>query len=101
MNDLLKALYDKFYEPPDMTETLSEIKSIHQQLIEQLDKPPRRLVLKLVDDEERVADDLALDSFIAGFQLAWQLSAEVHYRCEVHPMVIKDYGQDGLCPDEE
>ena len=65
MNDLLKALYDKFYEPPDMTETLSEIKSIHQQLIEQLDKPPRRLVLKLVDDEERVADDLALDSFIA------------------------------------
>lgn len=36
MNDLLKALYDKFYEPPEMTETLSEIKSIHQQLIEQL-----------------------------------------------------------------
>lgn len=101
MNDLLKALYDKFYEPPDMTETFSEIKSIHQQLIEQLDKPARRLVLKLVDDEEKVADDLSLDSFIAGFQLAWQLSAEVHYRCEVRPMVIKDYGQDELCPDEE
>ena len=101
MNDLLKALYDKFYEPPDMTETLSEIKSIHHQLIEQLDKPARRLVLKLVDDEEKVTDDLALDSFIAGFQLAWQLSAEVHYRCEVRSMVIKDYGQDELCPDEE
>ena len=37
MNDLLKALYDTFYKPPKMTETLSEIKSIHQQLVEQLD----------------------------------------------------------------
>ena len=45
MNDLLKALYDTFYKPPKMTETLSEIKSIHQQLVEQLDKPARRLVL--------------------------------------------------------
>ena len=101
MNDLLKALYDTFYKPPKMTETLSEIKSIHQQLVEQLDKPARRLVLKLVDDEEKVADDLSLDSFIAGFQLAWQLSAEVNYRCESSPMGMKDYGQDEICPDEE
>ena len=77
MNDLLKALYDTFYKPPKMTETLSEIKSIHQQLVEQLDKPARRLVLKLVDDEEKIADELSLDSFIAGFQMAWQLAAEV------------------------
>ena len=101
MNDLLKALYDTFYKPPKMTETLSEIKSIHQQLVEQLDKPARRLVLKLVDDEEKVADDLSLDSFIAGFQLAWQLSAEVNYRCESNPMVMKDYGQDETCPNEK
>ena len=101
MNDLLKALYDTFYKPPKMTETLSEIKSIHQQLVEQLDKPARRLVLKLVDNEEKVADDLSLDSFIAGFQLAWQLSAEVNYRCGSSPMVMKDYGQDEICPDEE
>ena len=101
MNDLLKALYDTFYKPPKMTETLSEIKSIHQQLVEQLDKPARRLVLKLVDDEEKIADDLSLDSFIAGFQLAWQLSAEVNYRCESNTMVMKDYGQDEICPDEE
>ena len=101
MNDLLKALYDTFYKPPKMTETLSEIKSIHQQLVEQLDKPARRLVLKLVDDEEKVADDLSLDSLIAGFQLALQLSAEVNYRCESSPIVMKDYGQDEICPDEE
>ena len=69
--------------------------------MEQLDKPARRLVLKLVDNEEKVADDLSLDSFIAGFQLAWQLSAEVNYRCESSPMVMKDYGQDEICPDEE
>ena len=101
MNDLLKALYDTFYKPPKMTETLSEIKSIHQQLVEQLDKPARRLVLKLVDDEEKVADDLSLDSFIAGFQLAWQLSAEVKCRCESGAMVMEDCGQGGVCPDEE
>ena len=50
-----------------MTETLLEIKSIHQQLIERVDEPARRLVLKLVDDEKKAADDLALDSFIAEF----------------------------------
>ena len=101
MNDLLKALYDTFYKPPKMTETLSEIKSIHQQLVEQLDKPARRLVLKLVDDAEKIADELSLDSFIAGFQMAWQLAAEVNYRCEVSPMVMKDYGQDETCPNEK
>ena len=101
MNDLLKALYDTFYKPPKMTETLSEIKSIHQQLVEQLDKPARRLVLKLVDDEEKIADELSLDSFIAGLQMAWQLAAEVNYRCEVSPMVMKDYGQDETCPNEK
>ena len=101
MNDLLKALYDTFYKPPKMTETLSEIKSIHQQLVEQLDKPARRLVLKLVDDEEKIADELSLDSFIAGFQLAGQLAAEVNYRCEVSPMAMKDYGQDETCPNEK
>ena len=73
MNDLLRALYYTFYKPPKMTETLSEIKSIHQQLVEQLDKPALRLVLKVVDDDEKFADDLSLDSFIAGFQLACQL----------------------------
>ena len=49
MNDLLKALYDTFYKPPKMTETLSEIKSIHQQLVEQLDKPARRNLEFLVE----------------------------------------------------
>ena len=33
--------------------------------------------------------------------MAWQLAAEVNYRCEVSPMVMKDYGQDEICPDEE
>lgn len=46
-------------------------------------------------------NDLALDSFIAGFQLAWQLSAEINYRCEVSPMVMRDYGQDEICPGEK
>ena len=91
MNDLLKALYDTFYKPPKMTETLSEIKSIHQQLVEQLDKPARRLVLKLVDNEEKVADDLSLDSFIAGFQLntpGWNRQFD---RARPTPLPLKSY----------
>ena len=102
MNELLKALYERFYKPPKMTEAQSEIKEIHQQLIERLEKPERRLVLKLLDAEEEIIDGLSLDSFIAGFQLAWQLSSEINYRCEVNPIVERDFGhQDELCADEE
>lgn len=77
MNDLLKALYDTFYEPLSEIELKKEIEACHQQLIETLDKPERRLVLQIIDDKDQIAENRSIDSFIAGFRLAWRLGIEL------------------------
>ena len=77
MNELLKALYDNFYEPLPETELKKEIEDCHQQLIAALEKPERRLVLQIIDNKDQIAENRSIDSFIAGFRLAWQLSIEL------------------------
>jgi len=78
MNELLKALYDNFYEPLPETELKKEIEECHQKLIEALDKPERRLVLQIIDDKDQIAENRSIDSFIAGFRLSWQLCNELN-----------------------
>ena len=64
-NKLLKELYDYFYVRPELDEQENEVEECHKALIEALAKPERKLVLRI------------LDSFIAGFELAWRLSIEL------------------------
>mgnify|MGYP006970876370 CR=1 FL=1 len=78
MSDALKQLYNRFYMPLPMAEAEQEIETCHQQLIEQLEKPERKLVLRIIDAQDSIREQTSLDSFIAGFELAWRLSAEVH-----------------------
>ena len=83
MNKLLKDLYDRFYTPPELAATKREIEECHRALIEALGKPERRLVLQIIDAKDRVAEETSIDSFIAGFELAWKLSVELnHYENE-------------------
>ena len=77
MNEQLKALYDSFYEPLPETELKKEIEDCHQKLIGALDKPERRLVLQIIDDKDQIAENRSIDSFIAGFRLAWRLGNEL------------------------
>jgi len=78
MNELLKALYDSFYEKLPATQLRTEVEQCHQALIKQLDKPERRLVLQIIDCKDQIAEDLSIDCFISGFELAWQLSMELN-----------------------
>ena len=78
MNELLKALYDSFYERPSAAQLKADIERCHQELIEKLEKPVRRLVLQIIDCKDQIAEDLSIDSFICGFQLAWKLSQELN-----------------------
>ena len=73
---LLKDLYDCFYTPPELPVQKQEIEECHQALSGMLGEPERRLVL-------HIAEDTSIDSFIAGFELAWKLSIELnHYENE-------------------
>ena len=78
MKTLLKDLYDCFYAPPEFSEQKQEVEECHQTLIKVLGKPERRLVLRIMDVQSLMAEERSIDSFISGFELAWQLSTELN-----------------------
>lgn len=81
MNELLEALYDRFYTPPELAEFAEAAEHNRLELVERLDKPERKLLLRIIDSKNRCAEELSLDSFICGFKLAWQMTNELnHYR---------------------
>lgn len=80
---LLKDLYDCFCTPPELHAQKQEIDECHQALSKVLGKLERRLVLQIIDAKDRIAEETSIDSFIAGFELAWKLSVELnHYENE-------------------
>lgn len=91
MNETLKALYDIFYKKPAATQLKTEIERCHQELIEKLSKPERKLVLQIIDCKDQIAEDLSIDSFIAGFRLAWKLSQELNIYEKRHPLSTSDF----------
>ena len=78
MKTRLKNLYDCFYTPTEFSEQKQEVEECHQALIKVLEKPERRLVLRIMDTQSLMAEERSIDSFISGFELAWQLSMELN-----------------------
>ena len=76
-NKLLKELYDCFYVRPEFDEQENEVEKCHKALIAALEKPERRLVLRIIDAQDSIRGQTSLDSFMAGFELAWRLSIEL------------------------
>ena len=64
--------YNNFVPKP---EHQKEIDVAHQSLIHNLEKPERKLVLRIID---LIAGARARDSFECGFWLAWQLLTQLH-----------------------
>ena len=91
MNELLEALYDNFYEKLPATQPKAEIERCHQELIKKLSKPERKLVLQIIDCKDQIAEYLSIDSFIAGFRLAWKLSQELNTYEKEHPVSTSDF----------
>ena len=91
MNELLKVLYDNYYEELPLTQLKTEIERCHQELIEKLEKPERKLVLQIIDCKDQISEDLSIDSFIAGFRLAWKLSQELNTYEKGHPLSTSDF----------
>ena len=103
MNMLLKGLYDCFYTPPKLSVERQEVEECHQALIKALEKPERRLVLRIIDAKDHIIEDTAIDSFISGFRLAWRLSEELnHYESKrpVSCQADKELGAHFMCREE-
>ena len=68
-----------------MTEYEQEVEACHRQLIERLEKPERKLVLRIIDTQNHIIGERSLDSFLCGFRLAWELAGELdHYQENRH-----------------
>ena len=63
MNDYMRALYQRFFREPDVSELV--------------DKMQRRRLMHLVDSQNLLKEEISLASFTAGFKLAWGLSKEL------------------------
>ncbi|MBR5472017.1 MAG: hypothetical protein IKU81_07885 [Oscillibacter sp.] len=77
MKNLMKTLYWNLYTPCENRETEQEPDDYHKQLIDVLGKPERKLVLRIIDGKDRLADEIGLGNFIFGFKLATQLAHEL------------------------
>ena len=91
MNEMLKALYENFNEKLPATQLKAEIERCHQELIEKLDKPERKLVLQIIDCKDQIAEELSIDSFIAGFRLAMRLNQKLNIYENGHPLSTSDF----------
>ena len=85
MNETLKLLYDRFYTDLPIPEAEQEVKTCHQQLIERLGKPERKLVLRIIDAQSLITEERSVDSFLCGFKLAWELANELNHYESGHP----------------
>ena len=95
MNETLRLLYDRFYTPLPMVESEQEVENCHRQLIERLDKPERKVVLRIIDAQNLMIEQRSVDSFICGFRLAWEMANELnHYEANRHPLSAEEAETD-------
>ena len=85
MKTRLKNLYDCFYTPPEFSEQKQEVEECHQTLIKVLEKPERRLVLRIMDAQNLMAEERSIDSFLCGFTFASDFSNELNHYESGHP----------------
>ncbi len=85
-NKLLEAVYDCFYTPLAFAAQKLEIKRCRQTIAKALGKSEHRLVLQIIDAKDYIIENISVDSFISGFELAWKLYTELNdYEIE-HPV---------------
>lgn len=77
MNDYMKALHQRFFRKPDVTQLEKEIETARQEVRDCLDKVQRRRLMDLVDGQALLREEISLASFTAGFKLAWEIAKEL------------------------
>ena len=81
LGETFYELYRQFYSPTQ-TDHGPRANQLHQELITRLEKEDCVRVLDIIDLKDCYADLLAIDSFTAGFRLAWNITHELHFKEE-------------------
>ena len=78
MYEYMRGLQRQFFKDPNFPELRQELNEFYQELTADRTKDERRKLLKLVDLEAELRDEVSLASFAAGFRLAWGIIAELN-----------------------
>ena len=78
MYEYMRGLHQQFFKEPDFPELRQELHEFYREMTEDRPKEERRKLLKLVDLEAELRDEVSLASFAAGFRLAWGIIAELN-----------------------
>lgn len=106
MYDYMRALEDRFNSKAKADPQRQELEARRQQVAALLDKEGRKKLLRLVDAHTAAQEETALDSFIAGFRLAWGIAMELasdgsySYQREWEQLNRLKYNQEGVEPHE-
>ena len=73
----LRALEDRFSPNSNYAEQRQELEAKRQAVSALLDKQGRKKLLRLVDAHTAAQEEMALNSFITGFRLAWGIAMEL------------------------
>ena len=78
MYEYMRGLQRQFFKDPNFPELRQELNEFYQELTADRTKDERRKLLKLVDLEAELRDEVYLASFAAGFRLAGGIIAELN-----------------------
>ena len=78
MHDYMKALYHRFETPSRRAEHLDRnIKRTRSQLARLLNKPEKKLLLRIADTEDELRDEACLNSSMSCYRLAQGIQQEL------------------------
>lgn len=76
MYDTLRELHRKFWKELPKPEVERQYDEAFRGLMRRLEKPERKLVLRLLDTRGLLAENAVFNSFACGFRLALELTTE-------------------------
>lgn len=77
MQTILNELFDRYNRFVPEAGPLQEVENAHQQLRRCLEKPERKLVLRIIDNKDLISGARARESFECGFWLAWRILSQL------------------------
>jgi len=83
MGDYMRALQQRFdtQRQERLVALNKELSSAVEELRGKLERPERKILLRLIDTAEALRDEQSLVSFTAGFKLAHGIAEELGPRC--------------------
>lgn len=77
MYNYMRALHQRFFHEVENGDFRSSTDTAQEKLLSKLEKPDRIILLQLLDDLSHRKNEVSLESFIAGFQLAAGIAKEL------------------------